>query len=162
MAVEAVLQEVRDRQPIAALRFVDVYFLKALMSVSSAEDFEMQLCLEPSRTDLDKSTSRYMFSIRTHENGEWSNNCRGTVVTEYEEDAEVDHGKERRAEVGLSEVLYILFKSQRAPPEGAYRGNDSPPQFETSRESAECKTWITDTMETVETLKLLGFFIKSV
>lgn len=79
--------------------------MKALMSVSSADDFEMQLCLESSRTDLDKSTSRYMFSIKTHEYGEWNDNCRGAVVTEHEEEVDVDRGKEQKAEVGISELF---------------------------------------------------------
>ena len=107
MAIEAAHQVAERSEYITGYRLRDVSFLKALMSVPRAEDFETNLFLRALETAEDKALGSSEFRIYTHANGEWTENCRGIIALEYEhEENEVDAGSEARMELQHFEQVY--------------------------------------------------------
>ena len=107
MAIEAAHQVAERSEYITGYRLRDVSFLKALMSVPRAEDFETNLFLRALETGEDKAVGSSEFRIYTHTNGEWTENCRGTITVEYEHEGnEVDAGSEARMELQHVEQVY--------------------------------------------------------
>ena len=97
MAIEAARQVFTSitARPINGYRFLDVSFSKAFVLSMSAEGVESQFYLRPQKIQGAVSSQRSEFRLCVFSNNEWTENCRGTIVTEYEEDlGEVDHGLE--------------------------------------------------------------------
>ena len=106
MAVEAARQTSHKTYPITGYKLVDIHFSKALMSFSDAEDFEIQLQLQPLWSDNERSPWR-KFRISSHEKGKWSENCQGTIAVQHEEaDGEVDDGRESKEEMQNIQETY--------------------------------------------------------
>lgn len=106
MAVEAARQTSHKTNPITGYKLVDIHFSKALMSFSDAEDFEIQLQLQPLWSDNERSPWR-KFRISSHEKGKWSENCQGTIAVQHEEaDGEVDDGMESKEEMQNIQETY--------------------------------------------------------
>lgn len=102
MAIEAARQLANKSESITGYRLLDVSFLKALMSVPRANDFETNTFLRP----LENSENE--FRIYTLTNGEWAENCRGKIVLEYEhEENEIDGGNEARMEFQHCKLVYL-------------------------------------------------------
>ena len=107
MAIEAARQVAERSEHITGYRLRDFSFPKALISVPRAEDFETNLFLRAPETGENKASGSSEFRIHTHTNGEWTENCRGIITLEYEqEDNEVDAGGEARMELQHLEQVY--------------------------------------------------------
>lgn len=83
MAIEAARQMSSASKSLSGYRLTDVYFLKPLMSMSKAEGFETQISLRHLPYEDNKAYESKYFAIYTHEDGDWTENCRGTITLEY-------------------------------------------------------------------------------
>lgn len=81
MAIEAARQLILPGQHIAGFRFRDTTITKALV-IPSNGDIETNFYLRPDRERTLSSIQRYDFRLCSLENGEWSENCRGSIAVE--------------------------------------------------------------------------------
>ncbi|KAL8726146.1 MAG: hypothetical protein Q9166_006903 [cf. Caloplaca sp. 2 TL-2023] len=97
MAIEAARQVSASitTRPIKGYRIVDVTFLKAVRLSMTAEGVETQLYLRPQNVRGGSSSGWSEFQLYMISNNDWVENCRGTIITEYDEgEIEVDRGFE--------------------------------------------------------------------
>ena len=96
MAIEGVRQMFNDRQDLTGYLIKDASFHKTLVIPVTEEGVETQLYIRPTKDASDKSTAWSDFSVCTYEDGQWSENCRGTIQAQFDEVAtEVDGGHEK-------------------------------------------------------------------
>ncbi|KAL8721435.1 MAG: hypothetical protein Q9225_001880 [Loekoesia sp. 1 TL-2023] len=92
MAIEAtrqLLASITTRR-IKGYRFLDVTLVRALRLTMTAEGVETQFYMRPNKLQGLGSSGRSKFWLYTMSNKEWVKNCRGTVITEFEDDTLVD------------------------------------------------------------------------
>ena len=109
MAIEAARQVASRPEAITGFRLLEVSFPKALVSVPRAQDFETNMFLRPLRSSETKASRASEFRIYTLTNGDWAENCRGTITLEYEnenENNEVDCGNEVKMELEHCKQVY--------------------------------------------------------
>lgn len=97
MAIEAARQVATSNaaKPIQGYRFQDVTFVKAIVLSMTDEGVETQFFLRPRKVDGPASAVWNDFRLYMLSNNEWVENCRGTIITEYDEtEAEVGSGRE--------------------------------------------------------------------
>lgn len=97
MAIEAAREVAPSNgvKCIRSYRFKDVTFVKALVLSMADEAVETQFYLRPHKSDGTNSSIWNDFRLCMLSSNEWVENCRGTIIVEYDEaDAEVDGGFE--------------------------------------------------------------------
>ena len=121
MAIEAARQVAKRPKSITGYKLLDVRFSKALMSIPRADDFETNTFLRPLESSGNKASRSSEFRVYTLTNGDWAENCRGTIILEYEDDInEVDRGSEARMELQHCNRVYATaLKTCRIPIEPA-------------------------------------------
>lgn len=108
MAIEAARQVASRPQSITGYRLQDVFFKKALISLSSSDDFELQLYLRAMQSNDDGSTVKE-FRIFTCDNGKWSEHCSGTIAVEYQQEHdEIDCGREATRDFQLCNEKFAV------------------------------------------------------
>lgn len=96
MAIEAANQMTDSSRVVSGFELKDVLFQRALNVPQSSEGIETNLYLRQIQDISDTSTASWSeFRIFSFENGDWEENCRGSIRTKYETDqAAVDGGRE--------------------------------------------------------------------
>lgn len=84
MAIEAARQLTSPDQHISGFRFRDTTITKALV-IPASGDIETHFYLRPDMERTISTTLRHEFRLCSLENGEWSENCRGTIAVELSE-----------------------------------------------------------------------------
>ena len=98
MALEASRQIADESRKIAAYCVKDVTFHHPVVVSRDTEGVEIQLYVRSIKDSSDKDFAWSDFRICIYEDGQWNENCRGTIALEYEESiTEVDVGKEAAA-----------------------------------------------------------------
>ena len=99
MAIEAARQTASLPDTIIGYNLTNVAFTKALLCLLDADDLETEICLRPLKSNDLKVSKSSEFRICTYDNGQWAENCRGVIATEFQaKDTEIDGGKEDREE----------------------------------------------------------------
>lgn len=112
MAIEAARQVAKDR-PVIGYEIRETTFNTPLNVSANAGGLETEFHLRSLGDASDKSNTSAEFRLCTYENGNWAENCRGTIRVEYEESqTEVDRGKEAREE--LRNVRQIHEEASRS------------------------------------------------
>ena len=121
MAIEAARQVANRPESITGYKLLDVSFPKALISIPRANDFETSTFLRPVGTSDNKASGFSEFRIYSLTNGDWAENCRGTIKVEYKiENDEVDCGNEDKMELQYCKEVYATaVKSCHTPIESA-------------------------------------------
>lgn len=89
MAIEAARQLVSVDQHIAGFRFRDTTITKALV-IPSTGDIETHFYLRPDKERTNSAIQRHEFRLCSFENGEWSENCRGSIAVELLESRPIE------------------------------------------------------------------------
>lgn len=89
MAIEAARQLTSPDQHISGFRFRDTAITKALV-IPSSGDIETNFYLRPDRERTISAIQRYEFRLCSLENGEWSENCRGSIAVELLESRAIE------------------------------------------------------------------------
>ena len=82
MAVEAARQIAENAKDIKGYRFKDVAFYKALV-IPSGNTVETQFTLKPIKDATKRFPEWNEFRLFVCENGDWSENCQGSIAVEY-------------------------------------------------------------------------------
>lgn len=98
MAIEAVRQLADPARIKKGYRLRDVAFHKALVLSSDPEGVETQFYLRPAKDIGSKLNLWNEFRLCTYENGEWTENCRGSVSIEHYESTQPDDDREAENE----------------------------------------------------------------
>ena len=104
MAIEAARQLVLPDQHIAGFSFRDTTITKALV-IPSSGDVETNLYLRPDRERTLSRIQRYEFRLCSLENGEWSENCRGSIAVELLESRPIESAPANSIQAMESESL---------------------------------------------------------
>lgn len=95
MALEASRQLADENRQITGYSLKDATFHHPLIVSREPEGVETELYVRSVRDSSEKDCALSEFRICIYEDGHWNENCRGTVVVEYEAaKTEVDAGKE--------------------------------------------------------------------
>ena len=95
MVLEGTRQLMQNSDQIIGYRLSDVNFSRALISTPDVDDFETNLHIQPLEQNSDGTSRKSQFRVYSHRNGQWVENCRGTIEAEYpRRESEVDGGKE--------------------------------------------------------------------
>ncbi len=98
MALEGVRQLSDASRDVKGYRIKNATFHRAISVPPTQAGVETQLCIRPLKDTSDKDSAKYEFRICMLEDGSWSDNCQGTIQTEYVEDkTEIDRGLEANA-----------------------------------------------------------------
>ena len=98
MALEASRQLADENRKIMGYCIKDATFHHPLVVSRDTEGVEIQLYVRSIKDSSDKDSAWSEFRICIYEDGQWNENCRGTVALEYDEAiTEVDAGKEAAA-----------------------------------------------------------------
>ena len=89
MAIEAARQLVSPDQHITGFRFRDTTITKALV-IPSSGDIETHFYLRPDRERTTSTVQRHEFRLCSLDNGEWSENCRGFLAVELQENRPIE------------------------------------------------------------------------
>lgn len=107
MALEGVRQLADSGLIVKGYRVKDATFQRALNVPLTHEGVESQLCIRPLQDAFDKDSSKYEFKIYMLEEDTWSENSRGIIEVEYdEEENTVDRGSEAAARLQQYQELY--------------------------------------------------------
>ncbi|KAI9742337.1 MAG: hypothetical protein M1818_003870 [Claussenomyces sp. TS43310] len=87
MAIEASRQMAKINLKVVSYTFEDVSFYKALLVNLTTEGVETQFHLRPQKKVDASSLDRNSFNLYLFSSGEWIEVCRGTIVTDYEDEA---------------------------------------------------------------------------
>lgn len=90
MAIEAARQLTSPDHHIAGFRFQDTTISKALV-IPSSGDIETNFYLRPDRERTISTIQRHEFRLCSLENGEWSENCRGSIAVELMETRSIEN-----------------------------------------------------------------------
>ncbi len=100
MAIEAARQIASAPELLKGYRLTDVVFLKPLMSTTKNEGFETQISLRRLPCEVEKALELKTFAIYTYEDGDWTENCRGTIALKYiNANVNFEHTKESNLEL---------------------------------------------------------------
>ncbi len=95
MAIEGARQLADENRRITGYHIKEATFHKTLTISVSLEGVETQLYIRPSKDAFNKHFASSDFRVCIYEDGQWAENCRGTIEVKYEEaETEVDRGKE--------------------------------------------------------------------
>lgn len=95
MAIEAAKQMSNTTRQIKGYLIRDATLHKAANVPANDRGLETQFYMCPLNDMSEKSVAEYEFRLCTYENGQWAENCQGTIIVEYkEEETEVDRGNE--------------------------------------------------------------------
>lgn len=107
MAIEGTRQLIDTTRTINGYRIKEATFQRALGIDSTQQGRESQLFIRPVQDAFDKDTSKFDFRICTVEDGNWGENCRGTVQVEYEDSVnDVDAGLEAKSSANATKDLF--------------------------------------------------------
>lgn len=95
MAIEAAKQMSNTTRQIKGYLIRDATLHKAVNVPADDRGLETQFYMRPLNDMSEKSVAEYEFRLCTYDNGQWAENCQGTIIVEYEEEeTEVDRGNE--------------------------------------------------------------------
>ncbi len=96
MAIEGVRQLADESRLIKGYHIKEATFHKTLAIPDSQEGaIETQLYIRSIKDAANKNSAPCNFRVCVYENGEWAENCRGTIQVEYQDlETEVDRGNE--------------------------------------------------------------------
>ncbi|MCJ1389265.1 hypothetical protein MMC18_002121 [Xylographa bjoerkii] len=107
MAIEAARQLADASRQITGYRIKGASFHKAIFVPSDMDGIETQICLQPARDIKSRLSLWSEFRIYVHENGDWSECCKGAVAVDYKEDeSELDYGSETQYELDQHKGVY--------------------------------------------------------
>ncbi|KAF4631033.1 hypothetical protein G7Y89_g7101 [Cudoniella acicularis] len=85
MAIEAAKQLADPNRTVLGFRIKDVFFLAPLDTSQAFEGVETQLHLKSNKTATDKDEAWFVFKLYTLVDGDWLENCNGSIQVEYEQ-----------------------------------------------------------------------------
>ncbi len=108
MAIEASRQLADTGRQVKGYRFREVSFLKALVIPLTPEGIETHFHLRPYHSSTSgEPTAWNDFRLCSYENGEWRENCRGMITTEYESgETPVDAGLEAARALATHQEIF--------------------------------------------------------
>lgn len=107
MALEASKQLADENRKVAGYCIKDATFHHPLVVSREPEGVEIQLYVQSIKDSSDKDSAWSEFRICVNKDDQWNENCRGTIVVEYDEAiTEVDAGKEADAMQSRHRQLY--------------------------------------------------------